>query len=159
MNIFATSISPVTSADWIDDVRKNKMILESAQMLSTAMRGLTLDPNLNVYKSTHINHPCTQWTARSRGNFGWLIKHMEHMCKSFPTHKSSALLPTFKEYESNGWFPFDEPTPFANCTEFKQEEDTTLAYRMQMCKKWKTDTIRVSWNKGTKPDWYANGTL
>ena len=38
MNIFALSRCPMQSAWWLDDIRKNKMILESAQMLSTAVR-------------------------------------------------------------------------------------------------------------------------
>ena len=38
MNIFATSPSPDTSALWLDDVRKNKMILETAQLLSASVR-------------------------------------------------------------------------------------------------------------------------
>ena len=34
MNIFALDKCPMQSAQWLDDIRKNKMILESAQMLS-----------------------------------------------------------------------------------------------------------------------------
>ena len=41
MNIFALSRCPMQSAWWLDDIRKNKMILESAQMLSTAVRLLS----------------------------------------------------------------------------------------------------------------------
>ena len=44
MNIFALSRCPMQSAWWLDDIRKNKMILESAQMLSTAVRLLSGKP-------------------------------------------------------------------------------------------------------------------
>lgn len=44
MNIFAFDKCPMQSALWLDDIRKNKMILESAQMLSTAVRLLIGTP-------------------------------------------------------------------------------------------------------------------
>ena len=44
MNIFALDQCPMQSALWLDDIRKNKMILESAQMLSTAVRLLIGTP-------------------------------------------------------------------------------------------------------------------
>ena len=44
MNIFALDKCPMQSAQWLDDIRKNKMILESAQMLSTAVRLLSGKP-------------------------------------------------------------------------------------------------------------------
>lgn len=37
MNIFATDVSPVACAKALDDKRVVKMVLETAQMLSTAM--------------------------------------------------------------------------------------------------------------------------
>jgi hypothetical protein len=56
MNIFALSECPEQSALWLDDIRKNKMILESAQMLSTAIRsgGLTLTQPC-LFTNLHIS--------------------------------------------------------------------------------------------------------
>jgi len=68
-----------------------KMILESAQMLSTAHRVLDgeeyIDKTANgrsikrwrvplnegvLYKATHVNHPCSVWGRQSAGNYIWL---------------------------------------------------------------------------------------
>ncbi len=84
MNIFALSECPEQSALWLDDIRKNKMILESAQMLSTAIRRLDPDTTLPVYKLAYINHPCSKWARATRGNFMWLIKHMS-ACPLYPS--------------------------------------------------------------------------
>ena len=50
-----------------------KMILEHAQMLSTAVR-LTLpeDKVGNAYKAGFQNHPCTLWVRESLANWFWL---------------------------------------------------------------------------------------
>ena len=58
MNIFVINKDPEISARYLDIKRKNKMLIESVQMLSSAinMNGGTVS-----YKTTHINHPCTKW--------------------------------------------------------------------------------------------------
>ena len=76
MNIFALDKCPMQSALWLDDIRKNKMILESAQMLSTAVRWLDPDTTLPVYKLAYMNHPCTKWARKSRANFSWLLSNI-----------------------------------------------------------------------------------
>ena len=96
MNIFAFDRCPMQSASWLDDIRKNKMILESAQMLSTAVRMLDPDTNLSVYKLAYINHPCSKWARASRDNFKWLLSHM-----SWLYNQAVMLLPVlFLNYSS-----------------------------------------------------------
>ena len=103
MNIFALSECPEQSALWLDDIRKNKMILESAQMLSTAIRWLDPDTTLPVYKLAYINHPCSKWARQSRSNFKWLLDHMTALFnQKVGSHASSRLLPAFQEYVDNG---------------------------------------------------------
>lgn len=79
MNIFYLNSNPRIAAQMLCDKHVIKMIVESAQMLSTAHRVLDGDvmikknknnkiikiykhPNLilesKLYKATHINHPC-----------------------------------------------------------------------------------------------------
>lgn len=65
MNIFILSLDPTRAAQYHADQHVNKMILESAQMLSTILNG--------PYKPTHANHPCTRWVQRSSHNAAWLI--------------------------------------------------------------------------------------
>lgn len=64
MNIFILDNNPRLAAQQHCDKHVPKMILESAQMLSTVLGG--------PYKPTHKNHPCTKWVAESRQNAAWL---------------------------------------------------------------------------------------
>ena len=116
MNIFAFDKCPMRSALWLDDIRKNKMILESAQMLSTAVRALCPDTTLEVYKTAYLNHPCSKWARQSRANFQWLLHHMSWLYnQKSGDHKSARLIPEFQKYVDDGDFPDEYLTPFANC--------------------------------------------
>lgn len=161
MNIFALSECPEQSALWLDDIRKNKMILESAQMLSTAVRWLDPDTKLPVYKLAHINHPCSKWARQSRGNFVWLL---EHMIKLFTQkgglHKSANLVPYFTEFAIHGDFPKYERTPFVNCArnlergvDYSSIPNVHEAYRLYMNDRWKERNISLSWRWGEEPKW------
>lgn len=69
MNIFVLDENCTFAAKYHCDKHLSKMILESAQMLSTACRYCGMDVG---YKSTHANHPCNKWVRESRSNFIWL---------------------------------------------------------------------------------------
>jgi len=103
MNIFVLDSSPVLAAQYQCDKHVVKMIVESAQMLSTAHRLLDgkmslvdklsaktgkirkskvwqlADKQLDstLYRVCHQNHPCTLWTIESMANYIW---HYEHFC-------------------------------------------------------------------------------
>lgn len=90
MNIFFTSLDPKEAAEALDDKRLNKMILETAQLLSNATRhkideqptwhdtlaevGLAADAGL-LYKKTHWNHPSSVWARTSPKHYAWLVQH------------------------------------------------------------------------------------
>tara|TARA_R100000458_G_C8247555_1_gene225102 strand:- start:614 stop:1075 length:462 start_codon:yes stop_codon:yes gene_type:complete len=149
------------SALWLDDVRKNKMILESAQMLSTAVRWLDPDTTLPVYKLAYINHPCSKWARKSRANFQWLLHHMSWLFnQKSGEHKSARLIPEFQKYADNGDFPDEYLTPFANCArnlergvDYSDVDDVHQAYRMYMNDRWKERNITLTWRWGKEPDW------
>lgn len=89
MNIFVLSRDPEEAARFQCDKHVVKMILESAQMLSTINGG--------PYKPTHANHPCTLWAARSTGNYTWLVQHALALCAEYSyrynkTHKCEAVI-------------------------------------------------------------------
>lgn len=97
MNIFILHEDPVIAAQMQCDKHVVKMILESAQMLSTAHRMLDgekvkvpsksgkrmvakyvhPDPDLDkiLYGAVHHNHPCTVWTRETLGNYVWHYQH------------------------------------------------------------------------------------
>jgi hypothetical protein len=153
MNIFVTDRDPVISAKNLDDKRVIKMILESAQMLSTAMTvtGIGGAP----YKKTHMNHPCTIWARESKQNFQWLLDHMIALCDEYEArygkiHKTAQYKNLFRL--NVNFFPDIGLTPFANCTLYKNP-DTVLAYRMTMKQKWAMDKRSPSWKNNSKPTW------
>ena len=161
MNIFAFDKCPMRSALWLDDIRKNKMILESAQMLSTAVRALCPDTTLEVYKTAYLNHPCSKWARQSRANFQWLLHHMSWLYnQKSGEHKSARLIPEFQKYADDGDFPDEYLTPFANCArnlergvDYSEVDDVHQAYRMYMNDRWKERNITLTWRWGEEPDW------
>ena len=97
MNIFYLDKDPIEAAKQSCDKHVVKMIVESAQMLSTAHRmidgNLYTDktktgrkikrwkhPNPNMektlYKACHTGHPSTVWVMESAYNYHWLYRHM-----------------------------------------------------------------------------------
>ena len=73
MNIFVTDPDPRKCAQNLDDKRVIKMILESVQILSTAV---TMNGGTGIYRPTHQGHPCTKWAATCYKNWLWLFNHM-----------------------------------------------------------------------------------
>ena len=97
MNIFYLDKNPDLSAQLHCDKHVVKMILEYAQMLSTAHR--VLDDSQDVYKIAHKNHPCTIWVRENKSNYKWLSMMWFFLCKEYThrygkTHKTETKLLT-----------------------------------------------------------------
>jgi hypothetical protein len=76
MNIFYLHPDPKTAAKMHCDTHCVKMVLETAQLLSTAHRELDgdeLSDRRGLYKSTHRNHPSAVWARANRENYDWLV--------------------------------------------------------------------------------------
>lgn len=106
MNIFMVDASPAIAAQSLVDKHVVKMILESAQLLSTAHRVLdgrevegttktgrkvkrwVLDDMRDVmmYQATHVNHPSAVWCRQSVDNYIWLAAHLISLCQEY-THR------------------------------------------------------------------------
>lgn len=105
MNIFVLDNDPVIAAQLQCDKHVVKMIVESAQMLSTAHRMLDgfvekrpsksgkriidywVHPNDNLesvlYKAVHHKHPSTVWTMESNNNYNWHYVHFCALCDEY----------------------------------------------------------------------------
>jgi hypothetical protein len=103
MNIFVLSESPYDSAAMMCDRHVVKMILESAQMLSTAHRVLDgqeyFDKTKNgrnikrwkldderediLYKASHVNHPSNVWVRENLSHYSWLYDHFFALCTEY----------------------------------------------------------------------------
>lgn len=86
MNIFLLSLSPKTCAKWHIDAHVRKMIIEYAQLLSTAHReldeiGTELDSV--IYRKTHVNHPCAIWVRQSSMNYCLLYELFVALCDEY----------------------------------------------------------------------------
>jgi hypothetical protein len=90
VNIFVLDKCPKIAAKSLCDKHVVKMVLESAQMLSTALWQHNVEA---PYKPAYINHPCTLWSGKTRSNFDWLLKHswallVEYQARYQRVHKS-----------------------------------------------------------------------
>ena len=145
MNIFILDDDPIQSATYHADKHISKMILESAQMLSTVLGG--------PYKPTHANHPCTLWTGRSRQNALWLwtlamalnAEYRERYNKNVDHKSWSAIETLWKDFNR---LPDDGLTPFAQAMPDQYKDpDPVKAYRAYYLSK-----PFVAWRNGA-PGW------
>jgi hypothetical protein len=153
MNIFITSNCPIESAKFLDDKRSNKMLLESAQLLCSAINE---HGGKAPYRTTHRNHPSSVWCRATRDNWDWLFQHYVALCdeytrRSGKVHKSSLMQ---EELLSQRHFiPEGDLTPFANCArnlskgvDFTHEKDVTIAYQLYLSERWETDVREPVWS-------------
>ena len=131
MNIFVLDTDIKRCARYHCDQHVSKMILESAQLLCTA---LNLRGFETPYRSTHAKHPCTIWLGESYANFEWLVAltfalndEYRYRFQKTADHASVAVVRTVAElrYESSGLTPFAQAMP----DHYKVVGDPVTAYR------------------------------
>lgn len=169
MNIFLTDRSPQLCARMLDDLRLNKMILETTQMLSVAFRKRWPHlPASKLYKETHAHHACTVWVGKTDLNFLWtwnllhelLVERRmrtkrEHACEDLFHHFGLAFklleheyIPLTKAAIDNVEFSFD-------CSGQKVG-DVFENYKLCMIKKWNNDIRPPTWLNTNPPEWYLD---
>lgn len=133
MNIFYTDRDPVVCAKDHCDKHVVKMILEYAQLLSTAHRCNGND-NEVLYKVTHKNHPSAIWTRENTKHYDWLYRLWEALSAEYTNrygkvHKSWDRLSTALRDSPRG-IPSGDYTDPPQCMpdEYKCT-DTVKAYR------------------------------
>ena len=161
MNCFYLSNCPQEAAESHNDKHCVKMILESAQMLSTAHRELDGDVPDILYKSPHKNHPSTVWVRSSKQHYDWLfrlfrmlsaeysIRYSEHNFKVHKTwDKLGKLLENApKNIKDNGFIPPPQCMP-DHC----KKPDTIDAYRNY----YMTEKASIStWKYSNQPTWWT----
>ena len=156
MNIFVSSFDAREAAQALDDKRLIKMILESAQIISSNINlaGLRQGP----YKTTHKNHPATIFCRTSHENYLWLLGHFVHLCNEYTrrfhkTHKCEQYTDLFYNASTDLVYPKTGLTTFPNCTTFKEIKETTRAYRLYLNQKWANDKRQPKWTNGKAPEW------
>jgi len=96
MNIFALHQSPQESARAHCDQHLHKMLLESAQMVSTVFHHRRWNSD-RLYKPAYQTHPCTIWAGANNNNLRWLIvlaRELENIRQELghPYHSSSEVI-------------------------------------------------------------------
>lgn len=139
MNIFYLHSDPKVCAQYHVDKHCVKMILETAQLLSTAHRVIDGIETIGVspsgrkqkrwvlpdsreqvlYSATHINHPSAIWCRKNESNYAWLHSLMAELCIEYTyryekVHKCEqiGLLEALRQIPNNIQHgDFTEPTP------------------------------------------------
>jgi hypothetical protein len=182
MNLFILDLNPAKAAQLQCDKHVVKMIVESAQMLSTAHRildghsirassksgktqvkvWLHPDPDTDnvLYKAVHSAHPCTVWTMASAMNYDWHYAHFVALCDEY-THRYGKVHLTDKLLRGMLSKPPKNikcvsMTPFALAMKSNPEcmftDDPVKSYRMFY--QTKQERFKMTWTGRDIPDWF-----
>lgn len=160
MNIFILEKKPDGSVDWeasaisLDNYRIVKMVLESAQLLCTAVHTLGAEA---PYKPCHKNHPCSIWTRESKMNFLHLVEHGIAMANEYTDrfgkhHKSSDVIRYCYDKAFVLPFPQEDETPPAMAVGdvSRFHGDAVDIYRQFYALK-----PRMRYPRGKIPEWFV----
>lgn len=182
MNIFVLSKNPVEAAQLQCNRHIVKMIVESAQMLSTAHRMLdgvlTTGPSNSgkriskkwihpdqkleqiLYKAVHIHHPCTVWTMQSNNNYTWHWIHFTALCDEYTyrygkIHSTDTLLrDVLKQLPRNipVGYLTKQPLAMKSNPECMNLNNVVESYRAFY--QTKQARFKMIWTKRPIPDWF-----
>jgi hypothetical protein len=156
MNLFYTHEDPQAAAQMQCDKHVVKMILETAQMLSTAHRLSETPQAPFVYKTTHANHPSTKWLRSSQIAYTWGLDHLQALFAEY-TYRYGRVHKTQREkLRYLKVVPQDLPElPFEAPPQCMYDEcrgiDTVEAYRAYY--KVRRNEIQMQWTKREAPQW------
>lgn len=181
MNIFVLDKNPIVAAQLQCDKHVVKMIVESAQMLSTAHRMLDGQeykaPSKSgkrmvkkwklknhddvIYSAVHMGHPCTVWTMESNANYEWHYKHFIALCDEYTFRYGKTHGTDIKLREILKKVPSHIPwtnlyTPFKLAMQHEPQcmhkNDPVRSY--QEYYQTKQDRFKMIWTKRDVPEWF-----
>lgn len=132
MNIFYLHHNTKICARWHVDRHVVKMILETCQLLCTA---IWLSGGEAHCKATHKNHPSAIWTRANKANWRWLRKLGKELCKEYTfrygkEHKLEKIIRNLKTPDLPDGEFFQPPQAMPE--EYK-DSDSITAYRAYYC--------------------------
>ena len=134
MNLFILDNRPSVAARYHCDKHVVKMVLETAQLLSTAHRLHDEEVDGFIYQATHFNHPCSIWVRKCAGNYRWTYRLFKALAKEYHyrygrQHKSWLILQDRLAKPPRN-IPRGRQTPFALAMPDKyKQDDAVQAYR------------------------------
>ena len=176
MNIFYVDTDPNTAAQCLVDKHVVKMILESAQLLSTAHRVLDGEiiegksstgrkktywvlPDAResvMYAATHINHPSAVWCRQSVENYLWLVEHFfalmnEYMHRYKRVHKCNGEISFMLQSPPFNLKEYDAtPMPSCMAEEYIISKEPLKNYRNY----YKIGKLKLhTWTNRQPPEW------
>lgn len=165
MNVFATHQSPVESAQALDDRRLVKMVLETGQIICTALHAGGKKEEV-PYRPTHVKHPVCLWAATSAVNLRWLARHLRALGKEYTLrfgrkHKTVTSMQAVVQAIMSDTAAQNGRSPkFVNCArnsslglDFTTEPDVHMAYRKYLIEKWKHEKGKARWTNRAPPAW------
>lgn len=146
MNIFVVDSDPVVAARSLCDQHVCKMVLETAQMMSTIAGG--------PYKSTHAFHPCVMWLRASRSNLRWALMHGSALAceytRRFGREHASAKILAGAGMLALDMVPDTAATEFVQCMpDAYRGPDAVEAYRRY----YRTKQF-ARWRYSVAPEWF-----
>lgn len=157
MNIFVLDLDPELAAKYHCDKHVVKMILETAQLLCTS-HWLYSKDRIDLYKPTHVKHPCTLWVSESLENYQWLMSLFYYLEVEFENryqHEHLAYRSMYNKLKMPPkGIPSKDLTPFAQAMpEIYKDPDPVKAYRAYYCgEKNKIATWKYP---ATIPEWFT----
>ena len=159
MNIFVTDTGADQSARALCDLHLVKMVVETGQILSTALLYHAPDTE-GLYKPTHKNHPCVVWARTCRRSFFWLLDHGLSLAEEYQRrfgreHKTHALLKRMKSMWRAVPLTGQEMPPFVYCGPAEYvNSDAPTAYRTYLSAKYQAwGAKKARWTKSEAPSW------
>lgn len=134
MNIFYLDHDPAEAARLHCDKHVGKMLVESAQMLSTALRLSGFDIG---YKAAYANHPMTVWVRSGAENYRWALALADGLATEFAhrfgrTHKTAAVLDDLRhgaDWRARLGDGLSTPLPLCMPEPYKVAGDPVASYR------------------------------
>ena len=160
MNIYYLDENPELCAQSHGDKHVVRMILETAQLLSTAL--YMVDTSLSassldgLYNPIRLNHPCTKWTAASSDNFHWLWDLGRYLCREYTyrygrKHKLENMIYYIGDLTANmSWYKETLPRPQCMPAIYKNETDSLHAYRYYYLAE---KTHLLKYTRRSVPEW------
>ena len=164
MNIFYLDKRPDDAAEMHCDKHCVKMILEYAQMLSTAHRVLDEDDaHPDLYKIAHKNHPSTIWTRSSKQHYDWLFRLFRMLSAEYTWRYSRGDLKFHKTWDKLGKILEVAPKnikdnglvdPPQCMPDHCKDDDVVTAYRNYYILEKNNFAV---WKHSGTPEWYTKG--
>ena len=164
MNIFYLDRNPKIAAQMHCDKHVVKMVLEYAQILSTAHRVIDGDEAADresLYKIAHKNHPSTAWARASHSNYSWLSDLWAYLGDEYTyrygkVHKSEAVIQECMDQCRDLSLYNLKRTPHPLCMPDQYKTDDAVESYRRFYIGEKASFAR--WNKTTEPPpWWPEG--